>query len=278
MRIERVTLFAVLGLLVGAVRASGQAFCSPTAEGEEVDANDFAACMAATNTPFGALPTAIPASWLGRTTTGIGFNFQFGNMDEEGDVSRRNLAVGIDVPAGRATLGLTGGFVDYTCDAPESVDIECKSAIMLGARFATPLVASAISGAGTGQSFIVGLNTSLGFANGDILDLNDPFFGRIEAGGRSFSVGVGMPIGLVARSGPMTITPFVEPAFFWGHTRAEGTVDGQTETDSETGTGFVIGGGLSLGFSNGFALDFGVKKVMIDEANVMIGVGISFQR
>jgi hypothetical protein len=124
----------------------------------------------------------------------------------------------------------------------------------------------------------VGLNTTLGFANGDILDLNDPFFGRIEAGGRSFSVGLGLPIGLVALSGPMTITPFFEPAFFWGHTRFEGSVDGQSDTQSESGTGFVLGGGLSLGFSNGFALDFGIKKVMIDEANAMIGVGISFQR
>jgi hypothetical protein len=278
MRNKRVTLFAILGLVFSAVPAAGQVFCSPTGEEEEVDESDFAACMAATNTPFGALPTALPASWLGRTTTGIGFNVQFGNVDEEGDAGRRNLAVGIDIPAGRATFGLTGGFVDYTCDAPAGVDIECKSAIMLGARFATPLISSAITGGGTGQSVVVGLNTSVGFANGDILDLNDPFFGRIEAGGRSFSVGLGLPIGLVARSGPMTITPFVEPAFFWGRTRAEGTIDGQTETNSESGTGFVLGGGLSLGFSNGFALDFGVKKVMIDEANAMIGVGISFQR
>jgi hypothetical protein len=277
MRIKYVTLIAVLGLLFTTVDAGAQVFCSPTGE-EEGDPNDAAACLAATNTPFGALPTILPANWLGRTTSGIGFNFQFGNMDEEGDTGRRNLAVGIDIPAGRATLGFTGGFVDYTCDAPPDVDINCKSAIMLGARFATPLISSAISGEGTGQSFIVGLNTSLGFATGDILELNDPFFGTIEASGRSFTVGAGIPIGLVARSGPMTITPFVEPAFFWGRTRVEGSVNGEAQEQSESGTGFVLGGGLALGFSNGFSLDFGVKKVMIDEANAMIGVGISFQR
>lgn len=276
MRIKRVTLLAILGLLFGAAQAAAQVFCIPTDE-EAADPNDVAACLAATNTPVGALPTVLPAGWLGRTTRGIGFNLQFGNMDEEGDAGRRNFAVGIDIPAGRATLGLTGGFVDYTCDAP-GVDIECKSAIMVAARFATPLVSSAITGEGAGQSFIVGLNTSLGFATGDILTFSDPFFGTVEAAGRSFSVGLGLPIGLVARSGPMTITPFLEPAFFWGRTRVEETVDGQTEDNSESGTGFVIGGGLSLGFANGFSLDFGAKKVLIDEANAMIGVGISFQR
>jgi hypothetical protein len=242
-----------------------------------VDSNDAAACLAATSTPFGALPSILPASWLGRAPTGIGFHLQFGSMDEEGDFGRRNLAVGIDIPAGRATLGLTGGFVDYTCDV-EGVDIECESSIMLGASFATPLISSALSGEGSGQSFIVGLNTSVGFATGDVLTANDPFFGNVEVGGRSFMVGVGVPIGLVARSGPITITPFVEPAFFWGQTRAEASFDGQTEEDTETGTGFMIGGGLSLGFANGVSLDLGIKKVMIEEANALIGVGISFQR
>jgi hypothetical protein len=276
MRIKCVTLFAVLGFLLTAAPASAQVFCASTNE-EEVDANNAAACLAATTTPFGALPTILPANWLGRATSGIGFSLQFGSMDEEGDFGRRNLAVGLDIPAGRATLGLSGGFVDYTCDV-EGVPIECKSSIMLGARFATPLISSPLSGEGTGQAFIVGLNTSLGFATGDVLEVDDPFFGRIEVGGRSFMVGIGVPIGLVARSGPMTITPFVEPAFFWGQTRAEGSFDGETEEDSETGTGFMIGGGLSLGFANGVSLDFGVKKVMMEEANALIGVGISFQR
>lgn len=276
MRIKCVTLLATLGLLAAAPVASAQVFCSPTDE-EEVDPNDAAACIAATTTPFGALPTKLPANWLGRATTGIGFSLQFGTMDEEGDFGRRNLAVGIDFPAGRATIGLTGGFVDYTCDV-DDVPIECKRSIMAGARFATPLISSTLSTEGTGQSFIVGLNTSLGFATGDVLEVDDPFFGRIEVGGRSFMVGVGVPIGLVARSGPMTITPFVEPAFFWGQTKAEGSFNGEEEEDTETGTGFVMGGGLSLSFSNGVSLDFGVKKVMIDEANAMIGVGISFQR
>src|SRR5918992_700795 len=113
MRITCVTLFAGLGLLLTAVPASSQVFCSPIDE-SDVDSNDAATCLAATATPFGALPTKLPASWLGRAAAGIGFSLQFGSMDEEGEFGRRNLAVGIDIPAGRATLGLTGGVVGYT--------------------------------------------------------------------------------------------------------------------------------------------------------------------
>jgi hypothetical protein len=250
-------------------------FCIPVEEEQTSDLDEIAACSAATNTPFGALPTLLPAAWLGRTPTGIGFNVSFGSMNEEGDAGRRNFGVGIEFAAGRASVGLTGGFVDYTCDA-QGADVECKSAIMVGARFAAPLISSTVSGEGA-QAFIVGLNTSGGFATGDILQAN--VFGEtLEVGGRGISVGVGLPLGLVARSGTITITPFVEPAFFWGQTKFDvgGTAGEGDETES--GTGFSIGGGVSFGFANGFSLDVGFKKVMIDEANALIGVGIGFQR
>jgi hypothetical protein len=238
----------------------------------------MAACLAGTTTPFGALLTNLPASWSRPAATGIGFNARFGSMNEEGDAGRRNIGVGIDIPMGRASIGLTGGLVDFTCDA-EGVDIECESAFMLGARFAAPLVSSTIGETG-GESFILGLNASVGLSNGDLLSLEDPFGGggRIEVGGRGITVGVGLPLGLVARSGNVTITPFVEPAFFWGNTKFDISGDFGEGDESESGTGFALGGGVSFGFANGFALDVGFKKVMVDEANALIGVGISFQR
>jgi opacity protein-like surface antigen len=82
----------------------------------------------------------------------------------------------------------------------------------------------------------------------------------------------------VARSGNVTITPFIEPAFFYGNTKFDVSGDFGDEDQSESGTGFAIGGGVSFGFANGFALDVGFKKVMVEEANALIGVGISFQR
>ena len=279
MRIKYVTLLATLGLLVTAPAASAQVFCIPVDEsGEEPPLDDMAACLAATTTPFGALPSNLPASWTRTTPAGMGFNLRFGTMNEEGDAGRRSFGIGIDLPVGRATLGLTGGLVDFTCDA-EGFDVDCESAFMLGARFAAPLVTSSV-GEGGGEAFIVGLDASVGFSKGDLLSLQDPLGGggSIEIGGRGITVGVGLPVGLVARSGNVTITPFLEPAFFWGNTKFDVSGDFGEDDESESGTGFALGGGVSFGFANGFALDIGFKKVMVDEANALIGVGISFQR
>lgn len=275
MRIKYVTLASVAALLVAPAPTAGQVFCSPTDETGSSD-KDIAACLAATTTPFGALPTNIPANWRSGGPAGIGFNVGFGSMDEEGDAGRRNIGIGVEIPVGGASLGFTGGLVDFTCDVP-GIDVECKSAIMLGARFAAPLVRSGV-GAGTAQSsLILALNGSVGFSSGDVL--SGSLFGQpFEIKGRAFSVGLGLPVGLVAKSGTVSITPFLEPAFFWGQTKAEVTDAGTTESDTESGTGFALGGGVSFAFANGLALDVGFKKVMIDEANAMIGAGITFQR
>ena len=275
MRIKYVTLTSVAALLVAATPAAAQVFCSPTDETSS-SAKDIAACLAATTTPFGALPTNIPANWMSGAQARVGFNVRFGSMDEEGDAGRRNIGLGVEIPVGGASIGFTGGLVDFTCDAP-GVEIECKSAIMLGARFAAPLVRSGVGGGTAQSSVIVGLDGSVGFSNGDVLGGN--IFGSpFEIKGRAFSVGLGLPVGLVAKSGTISITPFVEPAFFWGQTRAEVTDGGTTNSDTESGTGFALGGGLIIGFANGVGIDVGFKKVMISEANAMVGVGVSFQR
>jgi hypothetical protein len=274
MRIKCVTLYIALALFAARPAAS-QVFCIPVEETEaETDADALAACLAATTTPFGALPTTLPASWTGGPTTGVGFNLLFASMSEEGDAGRRNFGIGIDLPIGRASLGLTGGLVDFTCDTG-GADVECKSAFMLGARFAAPLVSNPV-GTDAGESFIMGLNASAGFSNGDMISINEGGL-SLDVGGRGFSVGVGVPVGLVARSGTLTITPFVEPAFFWGQTKFDvsGTVEAE---EDESGTGFALGGGVSFGMANGLAFDIGFKKVMVDEANALIGLGIRFQR
>ena len=276
MRIMHVTLVAVLGLLFAPAPAAAQ-FCLGTEE-EEPDANSVAACAAATITPFGALPTLLPANVLGRATTGIGFNFRFGSMDEEGDTGRRNFGIGVDIPMGKASIGLTGGYADFTCDDSDpDADVECQNAIMLGGHFVTPLVANPIGAAESGQSFVLGLNASLGYGTGDVIDVN--FAGEsLQISASGLSVGVGVPIALVARTGSIRITPFIEPSFFWGRSNLELSGSLGTGDETESGTGFALGGGVSFGFASGFALDVGFKKVMLDEAKALIGLGFSYQR
>lgn len=274
MRSKYVTFLAVLGLLFIPARASAQ-FCIDSNQ-ENPDFSSAAACAAATMTPFGALPTLLPANWLGRSATGVGFNFRFGSMGEEGDAGRRNFGVGIEIPMGMASIGLTGGYVDFTCDVPGE-DVSCKSALMFGGRFAAPLIMNPIGSGDAGQSFVLGLNASAGFGTGDVLDAN--FAGEsFQMSARGISVGVGVPVALVAKSGNITITPFIEPAFVWGDTRFEvsGTIGSGNE--SESGTAFALGGGISFGFMSGLALDLGFKKVMLDEAKGLIGLGLSFHR
>ena len=155
-----VTLVAALGLLLAPAPAAAQ-FCLGIRTRKSRTPNSIAACAAATITPFGALPTLLPANVLGRATTGIGFNFRFGSMDEEGDAGRRNFGIGIDIPMGKASIGLTGGYADFTCDIPDE-DVNCENAIMFGGNFVTPLVTNPIGAGDSGQSFILGLNASLG--------------------------------------------------------------------------------------------------------------------
>ena len=275
MRIQYVTLLALLALPLASTPASAQ-FCLGGIDEEDTDFNDAAACGAATITPFGALPTLLPASWLGRTVTGIGFNFRLGTMDEEGDAGRRNFGVGIEIPMGTASIGLTAGYADFTCDVPDE-QINCKSALMFGGRVAAPLVNNPIGTGDAGQAFVLGLNASAGFGTGDVLDGNifgEPF--KIAA--RGISVGVGVPLALVAKSGNITITPFIEPAFFWGQTKFDVAAGPESGEQTESGTAFALGGGVSFGLASGMAFDLGFKKVMLDDAKSMIGIGISFQR
>lgn len=272
MRIRYVTMALAAGLLFVPARAAAQ-FCI---SGEETDTNAAAACLAATTTPFGALPAQLPGSLLGRSVTGIGVNFRFGSMDEEGDAGRRNFGIGIEIPAGRSSIGITGGFVDYTCDVPDE-QIKCNSAIMAGGQFSTPLVTNPIGTGDSGQSFVVGLTASLGFSTGDVVE--GTLFGEtFELGARGLSVGVGLPLALVARSGTITITPYIEPAFFWGQTKLDVSGSIGSEDDTESGTGLMVGGGISFGFASGLSFDVGIKKVMIEEAKALIGLGLSYQR
>ncbi|MGQ0714419.1 MAG: hypothetical protein ACT4PJ_11915 [Gemmatimonadaceae bacterium] len=138
MRIKCVTVLATLALVFAAVPSAAQVFCIPSDENQEADSDAMAACLAATTTPFGALPTLLSPGVLGRAQTGIGFNASFASMSEEGDAGE--------------------------------------------------------------------------------------------------------------------------------------------DKQAENGTGFALGGGVSFGLANGVSFDVGFKKVMIDEANALIGLGISFQR
>jgi hypothetical protein len=67
------------------------------------------------------------------------------------------------------------------------------------------------------------------------------------------------------------IVPFVSPGFGWGRVSEGG--------DSESGTRFVLGGGVGIVSSNsGLGLTLGAQKVFIDGGKLVFGAGLTWAR
>ena len=277
---------AAIALVLSATPLAAQVI--PIGEDEDIDPQAAAAYAALTTTPVGALPPMMTARMInGAQSKNLGLRFQFGHMDEEGDFSRRNLAGGIDIPFGAATLGFTGGYVDYACDIDEDevpLDLDCGGAFMLGANLFTPLVTSQV---GQGSSFVLGLDGALGFSSGEVLDAHFDFGGGDEAdikfSLRSLSGAVSFPLALVVRQPGLLVVPHFRPGFGYGRAtidlEASDPTGEQDEEDTESGTRFMLGGGVSFLFPNqGFGIEVGMQKVFIDEGDTVVGIGISFGR
>ena len=255
---------------------------------DDIDENAAAAYAALTSTPVAAFAPAISARDAGLGPKRMGFRFQFGHRDEEGDFSTRALGAGIDFPVGNATFGLTAGILDYACDEdqfddPEfgiDVDLECKSAMMAGASMSAPLVTGPFGGAGS--TYSLGLDGALGFSSGDILDFHyDDGFETIdvEASASAIAAAIGMPLSLVVRSPSLTVVPMLRPGIGWGRQAGEGEVNGESVDATESGIRFMLGGGVGFLFTNmGLGISVGAQKVFYEDGKTVIGLGVTFGR
>ena len=90
---------------------------------------------------------------------------------------------------------------------------------------------------------------------------------------------MGLPLSLVAKSPGVTVVPMLRPGFAYGHSSGEVEFDGETEEASESGTRFMLGGGVGLFFVNrGLGLHVGAQKVFIEDGKTVIGLGVTFNR
>lgn len=255
---------------------------------EDVDEQAAAAYAALTTTPVGALPPSMTARMInGAASTGIGFRFHFGHMDEQGDFSRRNLAGGIDLPIGTATLGLTGGYADMACDDEDLEDfgitLDCGGMFMAGANLFTPLLTNAL---GDGASIMMGLDAAVGFANGEVIDaeVDDGFqTGTLTYELNSLSAALSFPLALVVRQPGLVLVPHLKPGFGYGRGKAKFEASGdfgeESGEETEAGTRFLLGGGVSMLFPRqGFGIELGMQKVFMDDGDTVIGLGITFGR
>lgn len=276
----------ILALTTAALAAAPALQAQAIGDGTLGD-SDQAAYLALTTTPVGALPPTV-RSYLVGAERGITLRGRFGNLDEPGDVTRRNFAIGLDVPFARTTVGLTAGYVDLACNIPDldggglTISFECKSGMMAGGSagaslFATPL---GVSGA---NSLSVGLEGSAGYGTGDILEVRVSGMdsGRVTASATTYSFAAVAPVAIVVRSGSVTVVPHLQPGVGYGHARLTlkgsgggGRID---ERDAKSGMRFLLGGGMSIIFNGNLGVDFGVNKTFVRDGKTVVGFGLSWR-
>jgi len=280
MRAHRLTI----PILAATVAMASVAHAQVIPDEDDVDANALAAYNALVSTPVAAFTPSISAREAGLASRSMGFRFQFGHLDEEGDLSRRAIGAGIDFAVGRSTLGLTAGLLDYSCDEDPiddpsvEIDIECKSTMMFGASMSAPLLTNPVGSAGS--TFGLGLDGGIGFSSGEVIELHyDDGFQTIdaEASAASLAAAVGMPVTLVVRSPSLTVVPMLRPGIGWGRRAEDGEFNGESFDATESGTRFMLGGGVGFLFTNvGLGISVGAQKVFYEDGKTLIGVNLTW--
>ena len=254
------------------------------AQGPVVSDKAQSAAFAISSTPVGAVPRLITSQALG-TSKGTGLRFQFGNIDEAGDFSRRIYLGGLDLPVGRATVGLSAGFLDFVCgdSGDPQIKLDCKGGFMAGAHAGTPLVTTAL-GSANPVAVTVGLDGSVGFGTGDILDATfDGGFGNtlsVKAEATSMALGLSLPVALVAKGSGVTVAPHITPGVGYGRLKAKVSANDPSfpsESNTESGARFMLGGGAAILLNNsGLGLHLGLQKVFAKDAESTLSFGLSY--
>lgn len=229
-----------------AIAASVLVFtASVNAQEEGPSIGDIAAYMAINSSTVGALPPLATNTLA--NAGGLGWHLQYGRMSWGDDVSSNAFAGGVDLNLGGGRLGLTAGY--FTVDCPEGFD--CSGHLMVGTRYSQQLAGAALNPT---SRWAMGLEAELGFG-----------FPEDE---QAMAVAAGLPIKItVGRN--VKVSPFLTPGFAYGRYKVG--------DESESGTRFLVGAGLGLGFANGVGVNLGLRKVFIDEGEMQYGLGFTIR-
>ncbi len=270
-----------LGILTAIAFTGTQAVAQFSGE-EDIDVSASAAYAAITTTPLGAFPSSVTARMIGLQPTGVTLRGQFGHMDEEGPISRRVVGFGADIPLGRGSIGLEAGLLDVACDESElndlGVEFDCKGIIMAGANWGQALLNNSLNADGT-TSIVLGLDATLGYGTGDVLNARFDDGSSFEISVTSVSASVGLPLALAAKSGRATVVPHLAPRLAYGRQNGKTSATGDSffedEDSTESGTRFMLGGGVDVFFSK-VGVNIGFQKAFIKNGKTLIGVGLSY--
>lgn len=246
-----------------------------------IDVSAVAGYFAITTTPVGSATLHAPG--LAGESAERRFRAQFGYADEDFDVSRRSLLLGLDLPVGggASNIGLDLGIADIACDLGEfedllGVEVNCGSLFMLGGRWSSRLLSSAL-GSSSGSELQLGIVASAGAGFGDYIEITDGIESA-EISATSLAAGVDLPLMLVAQSGSTAIIPMIAPGFAYGRTSQSLEFEGEDVDATESGVQFVLSAGLGFRFGeSAIGLDAGVRKVFADDAPTVVGVGMSIR-
>lgn len=199
--------------------------------------------LALATTPIGALPPALSSSMLGGKTEGWGVQTRYGHISA--DEAIHNIGVGVDFSALRGNVGITLG---YAMPQAEGAD----SYMLVGAGWQSRLASSDLGAA----KLNVGVQTDVGYSK-PVQDVT------------ALSAAVSIPVAFVAGSGSWSYAPFLSPGFGYGRLSAAG--------ESESGTRFMLGGGLALNSpARGMAFNVGLQKVFIEDGEMQFGIGLTW--
>jgi hypothetical protein len=221
-------------------------------------AGDAAAYGALVSTPVGATVPRLAAPMMYRNP-GFGVHADYGQIGDS-DYRNRSFVGGLDVPLAHTELSLTAGWNSPSC--PSGAD--CKGNWLAGARWSARLLGMN-AGSASPMRFALGVDANLGYAK-------PKNFADTSTDVAAWSASVGVPVAMTAKMGNMSIAPYVTPGFGWG--RLSASYSGTSE--SESGTRFMMGGGVQLAFPMGLDINAGLQKVFISGGMTVWGGGLSW--
>ena len=232
----------IFAIAASALVLSASAMSAQEEEGPSI--GDIAAYFAINSSTVGALPPLATNTLAG--AGGIAWHLQYGRMDWGSDVSSNAFAGGLDLSVGSGRLGFTAGYLTIDCPAGD-----CDGHLMVGSRYSQQLAGAALNPT---SRWAMGLEAELGFG-----------FPEDE---QAMALAAGLPVKLTVGKN-VKVSPFLTPGFAYGRYKVG--------DESESGTRFLVGAGLGLGFGNGVGVNFGMRKVFIDEGEMQYGLGFTIR-
>jgi len=207
--------------------------------------SDAAAYLALISAPQGAVPPILSEPMLGRAMRSMDVALRYGHVGLDGG-SLNSYDVRLGFPLGtRSMFGVNAGYQDLSCRGG------CDGHVMIGANAEGRLTSSTVGSGADAAKLTLGLNGEVGLGRREDITV--------------VGFTAGLPIALLAGTPTMRIAPFLTPAIGVGHVSTDG--------DGETGTRFLLGGGVHFeSLTSGIGANVGFQKVFINRGKTMFGL------